>query len=87
LIDNDFNLKEFLAFSDHQVFDNTLVKEINQLVKEKQLTAIVCTEKDWVKLKDFTFEAPLFYLPLVVEFIKGKQLLDRFIASTLGFKR
>lgn len=87
LTETGFVPKEFLAFSDHQVFDHALVKEINQLAKDKKLTAIVCTEKDWVKLKDFIFEVPLFYLPLRVKFIKGKQFVDRFIASTLGFKR
>ena len=45
--------KEFLAYPDHYPFKKRDIHKINQLINKNGVDAILCTEKDLVKLKKY----------------------------------
>ncbi|MCK9223576.1 MAG: tetraacyldisaccharide 4'-kinase [Candidatus Muirbacterium halophilum] len=53
-VKNIVNCTEFytMEFNDHEVFDYIKIKNIKKYIKENNITEIICTEKDYYKLKD-----------------------------------
>ncbi|MFD1096697.1 tetraacyldisaccharide 4'-kinase [Salegentibacter chungangensis] len=75
----DFNYTH-RKFPDHHNFTE---RELNEL-KEENL--ILTTEKDYVRLKDELPPDKLFYLPIKVTFIKGKEEFDKNILDYIKEK-
>ena len=65
---------QHLSFQDHHPFSKKDVAAINKTIDDKKIDNIVCTEKDYVKLKDFKnfINAPLY--AIVLEHSLGVQL-------------
>lgn len=81
-----FGLLKHWAFGDHHAYTRTNVDNI--LAALPTDTAILTTEKDWVKLsvlftEDEQQRLPLFYLPIQTQFLAGEerllQLIDRVV--------
>ena len=79
LLQKEINLVDFISCYDHQIFHSELINSINEQVDKQNIDYIICTEKDWVKLKRFSFSVPLVYAPLSLNFIQGKQNFDGFV--------
>ena len=76
---NGLDLKH-LKFPDHHNFSDS---EINQLEK---LPGILTTEKDYMRLKSRLSQEKLFYLPIEVHFLKGKEKFDQQIFDFINKK-
>lgn len=53
-VKQDFQVLEALAFADHEIYTKDTVKRVLEKLKKYQVTGLVVTEKDWVKLKEFS---------------------------------
>ncbi|SHO53164.1 tetraacyldisaccharide 4'-kinase [Desulfopila aestuarii] len=49
---------------DHAVYTQELIKTLTIKARESGATALITTQKDWVKLQSFTFSFPLYYLAI-----------------------
>lgn len=49
-LEKTYNLTGFKAYSDHHGYSNS---DLEYLMKEAKDSTLLCTEKDWVKLKEF----------------------------------
>ena len=52
-VKQDFQVVEALSYADHKVYTKDIVKNVLNKLKQHQVTGLVVTEKDWVKLKEF----------------------------------
>ncbi|WP_460965141.1 tetraacyldisaccharide 4'-kinase [Spirosoma litoris] len=71
-----FNLIKHYRFADHYVYARAVLEEI--LATLPPATAVLTTEKDWVKLDallspEERANLPLFYLPVAVQFLSGQE--------------
>ncbi|UCH93298.1 MAG: tetraacyldisaccharide 4'-kinase [Candidatus Aminicenantes bacterium] len=64
-----FPLKEFKGYSDHHFYTEADIKRLNQLRIQKKADYLVCTEKDFMKIKhlDLT-QIPLIYTQNSIKF-------------------
>lgn len=63
-----FNLKEFKAYSDHHTYTENEIKALNRLRQEKKIDFLVCTEKDFIKLKGMNLkDIPLIYAKNIIK--------------------
>ncbi len=77
-------IKHF-QFRDHHKFTGKECRAIAAFA-EKHSASIVCTEKDFTKLRDFTSEwrnLQLFYLPIEIEFVNNKASFDQLILGSI----
>ena len=58
--------------------------EVAQLESASQEKIIITTEKDYMRLKGRLPEDRLFYLPIRVKFLNGKDQFDKLIADYVG---
>ncbi len=57
-----FNLAEFTGFADHHTYTETEIKSLDNRRREKNAHYLVCTEKDFIKLKSINLtNIPLIY--------------------------
>ena len=57
-----FNLVEFYPFKDHHYFTQKDMRRLKSILKQKKSDYLVCTEKDYIKLKDMiNSDYPLIY--------------------------
>jgi tetraacyldisaccharide 4'-kinase len=57
-----FQLQEFFSFSDHHAYSEAEIKMLNTRRIEKKADYLVCTEKDYMKLKGINItDIPLIY--------------------------
>lgn len=73
--------------SDHQQYDQTVLKEIRAMVEELDSDVIVTTSKDWVKLGNFDFGREIYYLTLSLDLDPGEEKLMEGIMAKLKLKR
>ena len=77
LIENGFEVIESKINLDHSNFDINNLKLFASKAKEKGAEALICTEKDIVKLpKDIKLELPIFYLEINHKIIFGEEKLE-----------
>lgn len=69
---------EHKAFPDHHNFSASEIKEL----KEKDL--ILTTEKDYMRLKNDISEEHLFYLPIQIRILNGREAFENAIQSFIG---
>lgn len=72
---------ELHAYPDHHDFTEAEVAKLKSASKEK---IIITTEKDYMRLKGRLPEDRLFYLPICVKFLNGKDQFDKLIADYVG---
>ncbi|MGL1932942.1 MAG: tetraacyldisaccharide 4'-kinase [Desulfotalea sp.] len=56
-----FSTNTPISFDDHHIYQQSDIDYINKQVKDNNCSAIITTEKDFVKLQDFTFATPIFF--------------------------
>lgn len=70
------------TFSDHHTFDSAGLQHFAQECKQRGAEALVCTEKDFVKLKDTTkLPLPLIWLQMDLSIVAGEDHWKSFIAQ------
>ncbi len=63
LIDLKHNIIDFIEYSDHFSFSENDLNLLNNIRKEKKSSYLVCSEKDFIKLKDLNIDKiPLIYV-------------------------
>ncbi len=72
---------ELQTYPDHHDFTEA---EVAQLESASQEKIIITTEKDYMRLKGRLPEDRLFYLPIRVKFLNGKDQFDKLIADYVG---
>ena len=65
------------SFSDHHEYSSGELKAIEDRGKQAGAKIIVTTEKDAVKLKDHTFELPVYAVRVAQEILEGQQEWER----------
>jgi tetraacyldisaccharide 4'-kinase len=80
-----------LEFKDHHNFDSVDIDDIlHRYAKIEGEKIILCTEKDWMRIRKTELEqqlknSPLYYLPIEVQLLEGeeefKELLEKFMKS------
>ena len=73
----DLTLEGKRIFSDHQEYTESVITELSAQIKSSNCTAIITTEKDFVKLPDnFLDEFETFVIRVELEFKTEKAILD-----------
>ena len=63
LLKKSYNLKGFLGYRDHYSYAQ---KDINEIEKNANGAALICTEKDWIKVKDLDIKSNIAYISIEV---------------------
>lgn len=75
ILEKTFTVKKHFIYKDHFVFSLDEVQKIVTYCKQNEINQIICTEKDWHKLKEFSdLQDTLFYTELEIEFLTNKDL-------------
>jgi tetraacyldisaccharide 4'-kinase len=80
LADKEIKLCDFSALKDHVSYNQALVSHLCKKAAECGAKKLVTTEKDFVKLRDFDFQLPLYVLHIQYKF---EQSLDLFVLNSL----
>ena len=75
-----------LEFSDHQVYDEEVLKRIERLADKHEPDMILTTFKDWVKIAPRDFGREFFYLDLQVDLDPGEEKLVAYLKDKLGLE-
>lgn len=72
-----------LTYPDHHPFSNKDVNRIIEAYNQHPDTVILTTEKDAMRLRDLNelVHLPLFYLPIEVQFVEGKDKFSKLIQN------
>jgi len=87
---NGASIADPLVYKDHAPFDDAQVREIIKTARERAVDAIVCTPKDWTKLRRVPasdWPCPVLRPRVEIAFLHGKAELEALIASSLERKR
>ncbi|MEY2924703.1 MAG: tetraacyldisaccharide 4-kinase [Bacteroidota bacterium] len=76
-LSNSYNLVAFKGFRDHCTFTNN---DLDELIRLAEGATLVCTEKDWVKMKDLEKAEQLRFVPIQHTLSPG---FDEWILSQL----
>lgn len=80
LSEKGYEIVDRKYFFDHSYFDINFLKKFSLATKEKGAKALICTEKDMVKLpKDISLHLPIFYVQLDHKIIFGKEKLEELL--------
>lgn len=60
LLNNNCNIQAFTPFADHHTYIQDDIDKIERYAKDNQITGLITTEKDAVKLNNLTISLPLF---------------------------
>jgi tetraacyldisaccharide 4'-kinase len=70
------------VFADHALIPITLLKELSDEAKEQGATALLCTEKDFVKLpQDLVLSLPLLFLEMEMKMLGDRANWEKLIAK------
>lgn len=85
-VEKTFILTKYFPFLDHHSYKKEDIEKIVQFFEqiESQRKIILCTEKDYVKLKTPEFEEifaqyDFFYIPIEIYFLEAKEVFDEII--------
>ncbi|RKX21682.1 MAG: tetraacyldisaccharide 4'-kinase [Candidatus Zixiibacteriota bacterium] len=81
------DIDEALEFSDHQIYDNKLLKHIKLLADKYDSDLILTTGKDLVKIENFDFGRDLYYLNQVIDLDPGEERLIDKLEKKLNLKK
>lgn len=76
-------LAHFVEFSDHYQYEESDLKRIMRLAEEYRATALVTTEKDWIKLRKFKIEMPLYSVGLQTKILNASEEFYAILDQTL----
>lgn len=76
-------LVHFIGFSDHYQYKESDIKKIAGLAKEHQAQMLVTTEKDFVKLKEFKIDMPLYSVGLQTKILNASEEFYAILDQTL----
>ena len=85
-VTQNWRVKKHYDFLDHKNYNEKIVKTIASCSR-KEGAAILTTEKDYVKLRNFNSEwrdLRIFYLPIEVEFLDNKETFDQLILGSIN---
>ncbi len=87
-VENNFKLVRHFRFADHHDYTVREIEEICALAKSAG-ASIITTEKDAAKISSEQFrvwvaEAPFFYLPIEIQFLKNGQDFDAMILNVVN---
>ncbi|MBE8221205.1 MAG: tetraacyldisaccharide 4'-kinase [Bdellovibrionales bacterium] len=75
ILDKNILVKKHFVYSDHFVYTKSKINDILYYCKNNNITQIICTEKDWHKLKEFyELKDFLFYAKLKINFLNNEDL-------------
>lgn len=80
LADKEIQICDFLALKDHISYNQALVSHLCKRAAECGAQRMVTTEKDFVKLRDYDFQLPLYVLHIQY---KVEESLDLYILNSL----
>lgn len=80
LADKEIKICDFLALKDHISYNQTLVSHLCKKATECGAQKMVTTEKDFVKIRDFDFQLPLYVLHIQY---KVEESLDLYVLKLL----
>lgn len=63
---NNLEIGYAQEFADHHPYTTTDLEELNLLAQQQQCSALITTEKDWVKIAPLLSSVPSFSLPIYV---------------------
>ncbi|HUV31603.1 MAG TPA: tetraacyldisaccharide 4'-kinase [Acidobacteriota bacterium] len=76
-----------LELTDHQVYDEGLLRRIKAMAGDHGSDVILTTGKDWVKLGDFDFGREIYYLGVSVDLDPGEEKLIQQIMQKIQLER
>ena len=79
----DGKVVAFRSFADHYHYKQTDIDALQQLATEQHASALICTVKDFVKVKQLSFQLPILAATIVPAFESGKTMLRNLIERTL----
>jgi len=71
----------FLSFPDHHYFKSSDIKSVEEKAKSCAAEIILTTEKDSVKLLEFSFSMPLFVAILDLNWLEGEDTLTHLLSK------
>lgn len=85
-IKTHFTMSKHMRFADHHFYIPPDMADIRKHFSQQKAQAILCTEKDAVKLqmpelKDLIADLPIFYLPIEVEFLADEANFQKIIRT------
>jgi tetraacyldisaccharide 4'-kinase len=76
LSDAGCNIVAWRPFPDHHAYTDADCRALSALASESRADALVCTHKDWVKLREASFASlPLWAITLELQFLSGQDSL------------
>ena len=81
----NYSIQNSFNYSDHYNYQESDVIKWLSEVKKESGTAIVTTEKDFMRLKEFEElkTIPLFYIPIKVKFLSGKDTFEKLVHGVI----
>ncbi|MFH1422375.1 MAG: tetraacyldisaccharide 4'-kinase [Planctomycetota bacterium] len=73
----------FNVFSDHFLYSENLLSNIEKEAALLKSEAIVTTHKDAVKVRSHNFSLPAFYLEIEIEIMQDSEIFDNLIAEVI----
>ncbi len=70
-----------IFFRDHVKYSNKTIKKIVHKARKLGAKSLVTTEKDYVKVKDFSISIPIFYVSTKIRIEKESEFLSRILLS------
>jgi tetraacyldisaccharide 4'-kinase len=70
----------FSSFPDHHYFKSGDIKNVEEKARSCEAEIILTTEKDSVKLLEFSFSIPLFVTILDLNWLEGEEILNRLLS-------
>ncbi len=71
----------FSSFPDHHYFNRDDIKNVEEKARSCEAEIILTTEKDSVKLLEFSFSMPLFIVVLDLNWLQGEDVLNRLLSN------
>ncbi|MCC9168324.1 tetraacyldisaccharide 4'-kinase [Pontibacter harenae] len=88
-----YNILEHVAYADHYYYTAQDVLKLKKLLQQDKLAhaSVLTTRKDAVKLQDkvlheLTQQLPIFYIPIEVELLEGKDQFDAMVLAHVQAK-
>lgn len=77
-----------IPYPDHYSYKKYDMEEIEEIAEKNNADFIITTEKDYIKVKNFNVEIPLFFLNFEIEIEKTNKIaFDRYIEKIVKFQK
>lgn len=72
-LSNNYDLQDFKGFKDHYGYRQ---QDLDSLIKEANGAQLVCTEKDWIKVRKLAGGSQIKHIPIVNRFENENEILN-----------